>query len=354
MRAEAQPLVSILTPVYNGAPHLAECIESVLRQTYTNWDYTIVNNCSTDESLAIAQKYAGLDHRIRVISNERFLRIIENHNHTIKQISPASKYCKFVFADDWLYPACIEEMVRLAEQNPAVGLVGVFTMNGQGVLNTTPVIHGAVRLSPAYPGYVVPGAEICRSELLGNGGYVFATMTSLLLRSDLIRKRPVFFNEPHLHADHESCLDVLSESDFGFCQQVLTCTRPRPQSTSSFAIDFDVFILGKIALFLKYGPKFLNEAERREVWANLSQEYYRVLAHNVLRLRSQGYWKYHKNTLAAFGYRLNAFLFAIAMLSDVTNHLLHPINAIKRTCHWWSRAVKRVFTGQRMQRQPTP
>ena len=354
MNTHSQPLVSILTPVYNGAEHLAECIESVLRQTHTNWDYTIVNNCSTDDSLAIAQKYAAQDPRIRVMSNDRFLRIIENHNHTIRQIPPESKYCKFVFADDWLYPTCIEEMVRLAEQNQGVGLVGAFTMNGQGVLNTTPLLRGAVRQPDDHPGYVVPGAEMCRSELFGNGGYVFATMTSLLLRSDLIRKRPVFFNEPHLHADHESCFEVLSESDFGFCQQVLSCTRLRRQSTSSFAIDFDVFILGKIALFLKYGEKFLNDAERREVWTSLTREYYGVLAHNVLRLRSKGYWKYHEDTLAAFGYRLNPLLVAIAMLADVTNHLLHPVNAIKRTCHWWAQAVKRVFSSQRVQRQSAP
>jgi glycosyltransferase involved in cell wall biosynthesis len=42
-----EPLVSVVTPVYNGEIYLRECIESVLNQTYTHWDYTIVNNCST-------------------------------------------------------------------------------------------------------------------------------------------------------------------------------------------------------------------------------------------------------------------------------------------------------------------
>src|ERR1700733_15911846 len=107
--------VSVLTPVYNGAEFLAECIESVLAQTYTNWDYTIINNCSTDESLAIAQKYAARDSRIRVVTNDRFLRIIENHNQAVRQMTPDAKYCKFVFADDWLFPHCVEEMVRAAE-----------------------------------------------------------------------------------------------------------------------------------------------------------------------------------------------------------------------------------------------
>lgn len=354
MNVESQPLVSILTPVYNGAPHLAECIESVLRQTYTNWDYMIVNNGSTDESLAIALKYAAIDPRIRVLSNDRFLRIIENHNHTIRQISHESKYCKFVFADDWLSPTCIEEMVGLAEQDANIGLVGAFTMDGKGVLNTSPTIARGVRWTANRPGCIVPGTEMCRTELLGNGGYVLGTMTSLLVRSDLIRKRVMFFNEPHLHADHEACFELLSESDFGFCQQVLSFTRPRAQSTSTFASDFDVIILGKLALFLKYGHKFLNEVERQQVWSKLRHDYYRVLAHNVLRLRSALYWKYHKDTLAAFGYRLNPLFFTMAMLSDVSAHLLHPVNAFKRTCHWWARAMKRLFGGQRMNRQTAP
>ena len=53
-----QPLVSVITPVYNGEEFLPECIESVLAQTYQNWDYTIVNNRSTDRTLEIAKSYA--------------------------------------------------------------------------------------------------------------------------------------------------------------------------------------------------------------------------------------------------------------------------------------------------------
>src|SRR6266404_256999 len=51
MNTQTQPRVSILTPVYNGAEHLAECIESVLRQTHTNWDYTIVTTTNRSRLL---------------------------------------------------------------------------------------------------------------------------------------------------------------------------------------------------------------------------------------------------------------------------------------------------------------
>ena len=354
MSISPPPRVSILTPVYNGAGHLSECIESVLRQTYANWDYTIVNNCSNDESLAIAQKHAAKDPRIRIVNNDRFLRIIENHNHTIRQISPESKYCKFVFADDWLYPTCVEEMVHVAEEHPAVGLVGAFTMDGQGVLTTSPIIRGTVWEPGPRPSCIVSGRELCRSELFGNGGYVLGTMTSLLVRSDLIRKRAVFFNEPHLHADHESCFEVLKDSDFGFCQQVLSYTRPRPDSTSSFAEKFDVILLGKLALFLKYGRELLDETEYRKVLAKRRGEYYESLAHNVLRLRSSWYWGYHKDTLLAYGYRISPLLLTLALIRDLFTQLLHPVNAFRRTWHWWSQAVERMSRGQRVDSQRSP
>ncbi len=333
MKAQPLPLVSIVTPAYNEERHLAECIESVLAQTYTNWDYTIVNNCSTDGSLAIAQRYAARDPRIRVLSNDRLMPIIENHNHTIRQISFDSKYCKFVFADDWLYPSCIDEMVRLAEKNPSVGLVGAYTMDGQSVIWS----------GPSYPAHRVSGKEICRSMLLG-GPYVFGPMTSLLVRSDLVRNRAVFFNEDNLHADTEICFDLLRESDYGFVHQVLSLSRQRPQSTGSFAADFDSIELGTFVAFLKYGSFFLKDDEYRRRWKEARRQYHQVLAHNLLRVRSKDFWEYHEHTLTAFGGRINWWLLTKLAVSDFFFKALHPLDAIKRGRRWWSRPRTRPTT----------
>ena len=64
MSTEATPLVSVVTPVYNGGKWLRECIESVIAQRYQNWRYTIVNNRSTDDTLEIAEHYARQDARV--------------------------------------------------------------------------------------------------------------------------------------------------------------------------------------------------------------------------------------------------------------------------------------------------
>ena len=76
MPTERQPLVTVLTPVFNGEKFLAECIESVLAQTYQNWEYVIVNNCSTDKTLEIAARYVKNHRRIRIHNNSEHLPII--------------------------------------------------------------------------------------------------------------------------------------------------------------------------------------------------------------------------------------------------------------------------------------
>jgi glycosyltransferase involved in cell wall biosynthesis len=331
MNAARLPLVSVLTPVYNGADHLAECVESVRAQTYPHWDYTIVDNCSSDDSLAIAQKFAAMDSRIRVVRNDRFLGIVENHNHTARMISPESKYCKFVFADDWLYPNCIEEMARIAEQNPSVGLVGAYTMDGRAVR-----WHG-----PPYPSYRLPGKEVCRSQLLG-GPYVFGTMTSLLIRSDLVRKRANLLSARHLQADMEACFDILQESDFGFIHQVLSFSRERGEATDSLAANINSQRLGDFIIFLKYGPALLHKTEYEARWKKVREQYYRVLAHNVLRYRPKQFWKYHEDVLAAYGGRIDRWLLTTSVVAELAAQLSHPLRALSGGRRWWSRKVRQA------------
>jgi glycosyltransferase involved in cell wall biosynthesis len=329
MNSKSLPLVSIITPLHNNEEDLAECIESVLAQTYENWDYVIVNNASTDQSPAIARRYAAKDPRIKVVSTDRFLDIIASHNYAAQQISATSKYCKFVYADDWLYPDCIEELVRVAERHPSVGLVGAYAMDGRIVLWP----------GPPYPSPCIPGREACRN-LFRNQGDILGTLTSLLMRSDLARKRSPFLNEKNLHADLEICFDMLQESDFGFVHQVLCFVRPREQSNTTVAKNLESIALGHFIMMLKYGPVYLEEAEFRLRKRELSRSYHRVLAKNVLRLRPKSFWEYQKRTLAAFGGRIDYWLLMQSVISEIIKDLSEPAHTLNRCQRWWSRALK--------------
>jgi glycosyltransferase involved in cell wall biosynthesis len=133
MTGEAEPLVCILTPVYNGEKLLAACIRSVLEQTYSNFEYIIVNNRSTDRTLEIAESFAKQDSRIRIHNNTEFLNVVDNHNMAFSLIPDRAKYSKNVDADDWIFPNCLAELVKRAEQYPTVGMVTSYVLNGNRV-----------------------------------------------------------------------------------------------------------------------------------------------------------------------------------------------------------------------------
>lgn len=80
------PSVSVVTPFYNTDAYLAECIESVLSQTYTNFEYILVDNKSSDRSLEIAKHYAARDARVRIVQNDSFVSQLENYNGALRRI----------------------------------------------------------------------------------------------------------------------------------------------------------------------------------------------------------------------------------------------------------------------------
>jgi glycosyltransferase involved in cell wall biosynthesis len=324
MDVQATPLVSVVTPVYNGAEYLAECIESVLAQTYTNWEYIIVNNCSRDRTLEIARHYAQQDPRIRIHNNHAFLGLMPNWNHALRQLSVHSRYCKVLHADDWLFPDCLTQMVEVAEVHPSVGIVGAYRLCGDHVdLDGLP-----------YPSTIVSGREICRSFLRltsGLGGvWVFGSPSSLLIRSDLIRRCDPFYNESNLHADTEVCFVLLQHTDFGFVHQVLTYTRKHSDTVSSFCGQFRTYILGNLLVLKKYGPIFLSQEEYEDCLRRKMDQYYDFLGKNVLRWREKDFWTYHRNGMQNLGLPLKFTKIIIASLLALISQVSHPRKAVQR------------------------
>jgi glycosyltransferase involved in cell wall biosynthesis len=283
MHPSEEPFVSIVTPVYNGEKHIAECIESVLAQSYQNWEYTVVNNCSTDRTLEIVSSYADRDERIMVHNNEKHLGHLENGNHAFRLISPKSKYCKVIHADDWIFPECLTRMVELAEQHPNVGIVSSYRLDDTKVnLDGLP-----------YPSHVSSGYEIGRKYLLDGSNFYFGSPSSLLIRSDLIRKRDRMYDPSNVHSDVSACLDLLRESDFGFVHQVLTFTRRHSGSITSEVLEKQFsYAIGKIKNLIQYGPHYLNEEELKEKLEKSLDSFHESLAVKTLFMGPRKTWKH--------------------------------------------------------------
>lgn len=273
---DATPFVSVLTPVYNGEEFLRECIESVLAQDYDNWEYVLVNNCSTDASLEIMKSYAAVDSRIRIHDNTHFLPAVQNLNHAFNQISPHSEYCKVVHADDMLLKNCLKEMVAVARQHPSVGIVSSYRLDGNRLdLGGLPIERS-----------FFSGQEIARNYLL-KGFSMFGSPSSLLIRSSLIREHDKMYDDSYLAADTGACLQLLKKSDFGFAHQVLTVTRIHKNSiTNTAGKKSYAFIHGLIKLQLEFGPYYLTSKELSGRVAQKVNLFYILLARNIIQNKS--------------------------------------------------------------------
>ncbi len=343
MEANDQPQVSVVTPVYNGEPYLAECIESVLAQTYSNWEYIIVNNRSTDRTAEIAQRYAEKDKRIRVCHNEKLLDIISNHNRAFSLISPSSKYCKVVSADDWLFPECLAKMVSLAKANPSVGIVGSYQLSGVG----SDWRNWRIKwVGLPYPGPVIPGRKICRLWLL-NGPYIFGTPTSILYRADLVRQASgLFYPNSTAEADTSACLKYLAAADFGFVHQILCYERVHQAQITATSKSLNAYLSSQVADLREYGPLYLTEKELDARLRKMMADYYRFLAASAIDFREKKFWAYHKKRLLEIGYPLQYSRLGVAIVAKLLDLLLNP----KRTAEEWVRghawafkAVLRIF-----------
>jgi len=111
---------SVLVPVYNVSQYLRECVESVLGQSYTNFELLLVDDGSTDDSGAICDVYAAKDARVRVFHKENG-GLMSARRYAIARM--AGDYCVFLDADDWLEPNTLETLAAAIRETAAECLI---------------------------------------------------------------------------------------------------------------------------------------------------------------------------------------------------------------------------------------
>jgi glycosyltransferase involved in cell wall biosynthesis len=315
----SEPFLSIVTPVYNGEPFLGECIESILAQDYTNWEYIIVNNCSTDRTLELAERYAKQEPRMRVVTNEVFVNCAENYNNAFRQISPESEYCKVVSADDYLLPQCLAKMVGFAARHPTVGIVGSYQQSNE-IVKWKGLPENVS---------VLPGREVCRLGLLQEV-HVFGTPTSVLYRSDLIRRTEAFFPHSEPHADTSACYAYLRACDFGFIHEILSVERVHEGQVTKGVERLNGGTLAFIETLIHYGPVYLSETELARRRKELLAGYYRGLGDCLLKMKGRDFWEFQNSKLTSLGYRLDRRQVLIEALREFVTEIRRPVTALHK------------------------
>jgi len=157
-----KPDISVIMSVYNGETYLKEAIESVVNQTFKNWELIVINDCSTDSTAQILADFSLKDERIKVYPNEVNLRLPTSLNKAISLCS--GKYIARMDADDICLPERLEKQFKFMEENQDIALSscrfmtvknGVYASGGAGgrfdnkalramLLVANPILHPGV------------------------------------------------------------------------------------------------------------------------------------------------------------------------------------------------------------------
>jgi len=116
-----EPKINVIMSVYNGERYLRRAVESILGQTFADFEFIIVNDGSTDNSLEIIQSYD--DERIKIINMKQNIGLTKSLNKALKLAR--GEYIARQDADDECHPERLEKQIKFLEEHPEVGLVGI-------------------------------------------------------------------------------------------------------------------------------------------------------------------------------------------------------------------------------------
>lgn len=163
--SESLPVVSMLVTVYNRESYLAQTLRSVLSSSFSDFEVVVVDDCSSDKSVMIAESFATEDRRVRVIRNQTNLG---DYGNRMKAASLArGEYLKYVDSDDLIYPHTLNVMLDAMEQNSSVALA---------------LSHSLPDDEKPYPWILTP-TECFRKHFLGRGCFSCGPTGAIIRRS---------------------------------------------------------------------------------------------------------------------------------------------------------------------------
>lgn len=213
------PKVSVCVPTFNRAAYLAQCLESILQQTFTDFELIVVDNASTDETPAVVAGFT--DPRLCYYRNPINIGQIRNINHGLELTS--GEYVCICHDDDVYAPDLLRREVEVMSDHPGVALVhtAVWLLSDSGEVRG---VHGVSRRN-----YVLKGREAFLQYLALGHDIVFSTV----MAQRACYERAGVFNPAYLCADFEMWLKLALHGDIAYLAEPLAGYRIHTTSATS-------------------------------------------------------------------------------------------------------------------------
>ena len=313
-----KPLVSICIPTYNGAQYLRECLDSVLSQSFSNYQVIIVDDQSSDNTWEILNQYAAQDNRISLFKNEHNLGLVGNWNRCIELAS--GEWIKFVFQDDLIAPECLERMLQVARPESSFVFCRRDFIFEAGTLQSTQdsYLAGKALVERLFPDSSPVTARQFSELVLNNMGInLIGEPTVVMLHKRVFQEFGDF--NPHLivSCDTEYWIRVGIHTGVTPVAESLASFRVHGDSVSAISLrqrEYRMNVLDELAILheVVFNSRY---APLREVAVNLS-------VNLPQQFRSKALWAYGLAKQAARdGVNPNNFL--LREWQDVTLHFKH-------------------------------
>lgn len=245
----ANPKISVLMSAYNSAAYLRDAIESILDQTYTAFEFIIINDGSKDQSTEIIQSYN--DTRIRLVQNVRNLGLIVSLNKGIELAR--GKYIARMDADDISIKERLEKQVCFFETHQNIGVVGSFIE----VIDKNGAVLG-------YKTFPETHLDICWAMLF----YCPIAHPSVMMKASIFKNKNLKYDEEYLHVeDYELWTRLVEYTRFANIPEVLLRHRQHGENVCNQNID--IHNMGNALVIRKYNKAFLGVNIPKKLCKNL-------------------------------------------------------------------------------------
>jgi len=315
------PKVSIIVPVYNAEPYLRRCLDSILAQTFTDFEAVLVDDGSTDQSGAICDEYAKIDKRLKVVHQcNQGVSVARNNGLEISK----GNWISFVDADDYVSSEYLQH------------LYGGLTGKDDGNILVWGSIIAKNKIKKQLPQKAMKGGEaavyIMKNNILDLAGPV-----SKLFSSSLIFVNNIKFPE-----------NISMGEDAIFLQRYLNVV-----DTVAFIADIDYYVHDTKGSLTKRMYDFCSEWDCFITWKNLMTDYVKKY-HSYFLSPNEIIWNNR------IGYTFNRCLFCVAYqnpawslvrqwktLKKIPRSEIKAFRECYHTCSW-SEKIYQLIIGYRM------